>query len=413
MKDPNNIVLTQKAARTLFGKTEAMGKTLRIDNRYDYTVTGIMKDLPNNTQFDFEYLLPWKYLQWTHQDDTNWENNSTHNYIILRPHADVAGLNAKIRHIYQQHVKYVDPNEAFLYPVSSLHLYSNFENGVPSGGRIETVKVFLLIAVFILLIACINFMNMSTARSERRAKEVGIRKVSGALRGSLIGQFLGESILLAIIAGALALLLVLVCLPGFNLLTKKELAVEYGKPWFWLGFAGFILFTGVVSGSYPAFFLSAFRPVAVLKGHFKKAHALITPRKMLVVLQFTFAIILIVSTLIIQRQVEYAQSRETGYNKDNIVWTYLAGDVGKNYDLIKNELLSKRDRAVRDQIERAVVCHLERIWPPMGWGKIRMTGQISIYSMRMAASSKRRGCAWWRAGISIRNVFRRIRLRPC
>ena len=140
LKDPNDIVLTQKAARALFGEADAMGKTLRIDNRYDYTVTGIMKDLPNNTQFDFEYLLPWKYLEWTHQDHPNWENNSTHNYILLKPHADVAELNAKIRHIYQHHVKGVNSNEAFLYPVSRLHLYSNFENGVPSGGQIETVN---------------------------------------------------------------------------------------------------------------------------------------------------------------------------------------------------------------------------------------------------------------------------------
>ncbi|HVS95689.1 MAG TPA: FtsX-like permease family protein, partial [Puia sp.] len=344
LNEPNNIVLTRRAARSLFGETDAMGKMVRVDNWLDYTVTGVMEDLPNNTQFDFEYLLPWKFMQWTHQDDSDWASNSTRNYILLKPNTDVARVNEKIRDIYKRHAKEdkdLDKKEAFLYPVSRLHLYSNFEDGVPAGGRIE-VRVFLLIAVFILLIACINFMNMSTARSERRAKEVGIRKVSGALRGSLVGQFLGESTLIALVAGAIALLLVQVSLPGFNLLTKKQLVIGYGSPAFWMGFAGFILFTGVVSGSYPAFFLSGFRPVAVLKGSFKKAHALITPRKVLVVLQFTFAIILIVSTLIIRQQVQYAQSRATGYDKDDVVWTYLSGDVGKNYDLIRNELLDRR-----------------------------------------------------------------------
>lgn len=341
LNDPNDIVLTQKTARALFGDADAMGKTLRINNQYDYIVSGVMKDLPNNTQFDFEYLLPWKFLVWTNQDDSDWDHNDTHTYVLLRPHADIAALNTKIRSIYQQHVKDVNVNEAFLYPVSRLHLYSNFENGVPVGGRIETVRVFLLIAVFILLIACINFMNMSTARSERRAKEVGIRKVSGALRGSLIAQFLGESILLSTISGAIALLLVQACLPSFNLLTNKQLVVGYANPVFWLSFAGFILFTGILAGSYPAFFLSAFRPVSVLKGHFKKAHALISPRKVLVILQFTFAIILIISTLIIRQQVQYAQSRETGYDKDNMVWTYLSGNVARDYDLIRHELLDK------------------------------------------------------------------------
>jgi ABC-type antimicrobial peptide transport system permease subunit len=361
LRDPNSIVLTQKAARALFGKEDAMGKTVRIDYKYEFKVSAVMKDLPNNTQFDFEYLLPWKYLVWTNQTDSNWDQNSTHSYVLLKPHADIATLNTKIRQIYRQHIKDINVNELFLYPVSRLRLYSNFENGVPTGGRIETVRVFILIAIFILLIACINFMNMSTARSEKRAKEVGIRKVSGALRVSLIGQFLGESILLAAIAGAIALTLVQVSLPVFNLLTNKELVVNYGNPVFWLAFVGFVSFTGMVAGSYPAFFLSAFRPVSVLKGQFKRAHTLnfvgaasprsllvrnlrglsVSPRKVLVIAQFTFSIILVICTLIIGQQVKYAQARETGYNKDNVVWTYLAGDVKTKYDLIRNELLEK------------------------------------------------------------------------
>ncbi len=231
-----------------------------------------------------------------------WDNNSTHNYVLLKPNASIASLNSKIKNIiYKTCRSRNEQRNDFLYPVSKLHLHSNFENGIAIGGKIETVKVFILIAVFILLIACINFMNMSTARSEKRAKEVGIRKVVGAGKKSLIGQFLGESILIAFLAGILALIIVQLCLPAFNTLTKKELLIEYGNIYFWLAFIGFILFTGIIAGSYPAFFLSSFRPVAVLKGTFKKVNALVTPRKILVVLQFTFAIVMIVCTIIIEQ----------------------------------------------------------------------------------------------------------------
>jgi ABC-type antimicrobial peptide transport system permease subunit len=203
------------------------------------------------------------------------------------------------------------------------------------------VKVFILIAIFILLIACINFMNMSTARSEQRAKEVGVRKVAGALKGSLIVQFIAESILITFIAAVFALVIVEISLPAFNTLTQKKLFIEFGNPYFWITFFGFIVFTGVLAGSYPAFFLSSFKPVAVLKGSFRKSDALVTPRKVLVVIQFSFAIILIVSTIIIQQQIKYAQNRETGYQKNKLVYVFLSGDISKNYKPITNELLSK------------------------------------------------------------------------
>jgi ABC-type antimicrobial peptide transport system permease subunit len=185
-------------------------------------------------------------------------------------------------------VNYQSKDEVFLYPVSRLWLYSNFENGKPTGGRIGSVRIFLIIAAFILVIACINFMNLSTARSEKRAKEVGIRKVAGAAKGSLVSQFLLESILIAFGAGLIALLIISLSLPSFNDLTKKHLILNFGNIWFWIDGISFILFTGILAGSYPAFFLSAFRPVIVLKGTFKKAHASVTPRKLLVILQFSF-----------------------------------------------------------------------------------------------------------------------------
>ena len=219
-------------------------------------------------------------------------------------------------------------------------MYSNFTNGVEDGGLIDFVKLFGIIAVFILLIACINFMNLSTARSEKRAKEVGIRKVVGAEKGSLIGQFLGESVLLSFIAGIVALLIVMLALPGFSELTDKKLSVDFSNAWFWLAGLGFILFTGIIAGSYPAFFLSSFQPVKVLKGTFKAANALITPRKLLVVLQFSFAIILIICTSIVKQQIDHAQNREAGYDRNNLVYHMLTGDLDKNFSLVKNELLA-------------------------------------------------------------------------
>jgi putative ABC transport system permease protein len=341
LNNPNDIVITQKLSKELFNTEDVIGKNIRLDNQYNFTVSAVMKNLPNNTQFDFEFLLPWSYMSTIKQDDSSWNSNSTHNYVLLKPNTSLASLNSKIQNIY---IKNADPGtttKSFLYPVSKLRLYSNFENGIPSGGKIATVRVFILIAVFILLIACINFMNMSTARSEKRAKEVGIRKVVGASKKSLVAQFLGESILIAFIAGIAALIIVQLCMPAFNTLTKKELVIDYGNFYFWIGFVGFILFTGIISGSYPAFFLSSFRPVTVLKGAFKKAHALVTPRKVLVVLQFTFAIVMIVCTIIIEKQVRFAQEREVGYSKNNLIYSFLSGDIRKNYDLIKNELINK------------------------------------------------------------------------
>jgi putative ABC transport system permease protein len=341
LNHPNDIVITEKLSKKLFGNDDAMGKTVLLDSKYNFTVSGVIRDLPNNTQFDFEYLLPWSYMSTIHQDDSSWNNNSTHNFVLLKPHENVAAVNKAIGKVLINHLGSNASTEIFLYPVNRLHLYANFVNGVESGGKIESVKVFLVIAAFILLIACINFMNMSTARSEKRAREVGIRKVAGALKNSLVFQFLIESILIAAIAGIISVMLVYLSLPAFNALTKEELRIEFDHAYFWMAFGGFVLVTGLLAGSYPAFFLSSFRPVAVLKGTFKKAHALVTPRKVLVILQFTFAIILIVCTMIVWQQIKYAQERETGYNKNSLVYVFLSGDIEKNYELIKNDLISK------------------------------------------------------------------------
>jgi len=341
LMDMHSIILTEKLSKKIFGDEDAMGKIIKIDNKDNFTVTGIAKDLPNNTRFDFEYLLPWSYLRYIGQDDENWDNNSTRNYVLLKPNASFASADSKVRKLKVRYDKNDDPKwEMFLYPISRWRLYSSFKEGVEDGGRIEFVRLFGIIAAFILLIACINFMNLSTARSEKRAKEVGIRKVVGAQKKFLIGQFIGESVLLAFLAGVLAIIIVQLSLPGFNKLTDKQLFIEYGNVNYWLFALGFILLTGILAGSYPAFYMSSFQPVKVLKGVFRASNALVTPRKVLVVLQFTFAIILIISTITVKHQIDYARERQTGYDKNNLIYHFLTGDLEKNYDLVKNDLIS-------------------------------------------------------------------------
>jgi putative ABC transport system permease protein len=335
-----SVILTQSAAKKVFGDEEPMGKTIKIDNKDNFTVTGILEDLPENSRFKFEYLIPWSYIIKRNDDDSSWGNNSTKTYALLKENASIVAANAKIKGIKVKYSKDEDPTwEMFLYPISRWHLHSSFKAGQEAGGLIEFVKLFGIIAAFILLIACINFMNLSTARSEKRAKEVGIRKVVGAQRKSLIGQFIGESILLSTIAGILALLLVQIALPAFSQLTDKKLYVGYNDLTFWAKGLGFIVLTGIIAGSYPAFFMSSFNPSKVFKGTFKAANALITPRKLLVVLQFTFAIVLIICTSVVKQQIDHARDRESGYGRDNLVYHKLTGDLGKNYQLVKNELL--------------------------------------------------------------------------
>jgi ABC-type antimicrobial peptide transport system permease subunit len=340
LMDNHSVVVTQSLAKKLFGNEDAMGKVVRIDNKENYTVTGVLKDLPNNTRFDFEYLLPWAHLRKEGNDDIWWGNNSTRTYVLLRSNSTLASIAPKVKGMKTRYDSTEKKWEMFLYPMSRWRLYSDFKGAVEDGGRITFVRLFAIIASFILLIACINFMNLSTARSEKRAKEVGIRKVVGAPRSGLIGQFIGESVLLSFLAALVALGIVVISLPGFNALTEKHLHVPFGSVWFWLSGVLFILFTGLLAGSYPAFFLSSFQPVKVLKGTFRAANALVTPRKVLVVLQFTFAIILIICTMIVTQQINYARDREVGYDRANMMYHFMTGDIGKNYKLIKQELLS-------------------------------------------------------------------------
>jgi len=334
-----NIVLTEQMAKKLFGNQDPMGRTVRIDSNAVFTVSGILKDLPATTSFQFDYLVPWLYM--THlgwNDEQNWGNNSIDTYVLLRPGTTEQAFDAQVADVTRAHSK--EAVQVFGQPVSRLHLYGTVKDGQLVADKLVTVRLFTAIGIFILLIACINFMNLSTARSERRAREVGVRKVVGAVRRSLVAQFIGESTLIAALAFIIALFLTQINLSAFSQLVGKQLTIDYGSAAFWLFGIGFVFFTGLLAGSYPAFYLSSFRPVAVLKGSFREAHAALNPRKILVVLQFSFAIILIICTIIVQRQIRYGINRDAGYNRDQLVMVATDGEAASHFEAIKQELLS-------------------------------------------------------------------------
>ncbi|GAB1857082.1 ABC transporter permease [Flavobacteriaceae bacterium MHTCC 0001] len=336
----NSVVITQNLAKKLFEDKDPIGKIIKIDNTDSFTVTGVLKNLPQNTDFKFELLIPWAYLGQKGRDDTYWANNSVATYVMLREGTNYANFSKKIKNLREKYDKNSPNMVTYLYPFSRTHLYSEFENGVESGGKMDMIRMIGTIAFIILIIACINFMNLSTAQGEKRAKEVGVRKVVGAKKQMLIFQFLSESLLITFIAALFAFIIVLLVLPAFSLFTETELSLNITNKWFWLSAGMMILFTGLVAGSYPALYLSAFKPSLVLKGAFNKINALITPRKILVVVQFSMAVALISATIVIKQQLSKVQNRQTGYSKDNLVYTSIEGDVGKNYALIKDELLS-------------------------------------------------------------------------
>lgn len=343
MKEPASIVLTEKFAHELFGDKDPFGETLSIGasgNSFSLKVTGILKDLPSNTDFSFDYLIPYSFVESLSGKETSWGNNSVYSFVKLKQGANINTFNNEIKDIVKKNRKDIDHLEVFLYPLTKMRLYAKFENGVPSGGRIEIIRMLAILGVFLIVIACINFINLSTARAQRRSKEVAIRKVAGAFKYSLVAQFLCESILVALVAGLISLAAVYLSLPFFNNLVQQQLSLNFTSINFWLiGFA-FILSIGLLAGSYPALFLSSFRPVRILKGVNITASNRNLLRTILVVFQFGFAVQLIISTIVINRQISYVQNRDTGYSKDNLVYQYMTGDIGKNYAAYKNELMN-------------------------------------------------------------------------
>jgi len=340
LNDPYSVIMTEKAAIRLFGRESPVGQTVLVNSQFPMTVTGVMKDLPGNTLFRFEALAPVTFLQALGRNLDSWGADNLQTYVELHPDAQLGWVNESIHDIYRMHIDNSATTDLFLSPLGKRHLYSNFENGIPVGGLIDTLRLFGVVAVLILLIACINFTNLSTARSEKRAKEVGVRKVMGSKRLSLIGLFFGESMVVAFMAGSIALILALMVLPVFSTLMGKQLTLDLTDVRFWLTGLGFVVFTGLLAGSYPAFYLSSFRPVKVLKGLFKRKQGVVSSRKVLVIVQFTIACTLIVSTLVVHRQIRHAQDRESGYNKNQLIYTRIEGDIGKNQELIKQDLIN-------------------------------------------------------------------------
>jgi putative ABC transport system permease protein len=344
LNDPSTMLISSSLAKAIFGNGDPINKSLRIDNRFDLVVGGVYEDLPHNTTFhESQLLLPWDNKEnWMNTQTDNWMNHCGNLFVQLRSGSSAQVVSEKIRAVPTPHIKQWK-EEVMLHALTDLHLYNEFENGKVSGGRIQFVWLFGIVGVFVLLLACINFMNLSTARSEKRAKEVGIRKAIGSARGQIVKQFLSESIVVAFLSFAMSLILAQLSLPYFNALADKKIFVPWGEPVFWLAMIGFTLFTGLISGSYPAFFLSSFRPVKILKGFSAVGRLAVLPRKVLVVVQFTVSVTLIICTMIVFRQIQFAKERSAGYNRDGLITVGLhSPELRNNVQVIKNELLQKR-----------------------------------------------------------------------
>ncbi len=348
LKDPHTILLSQSAATAYFGKDDPIGKVMKIDNNNDVKVTGVYEELPKNSSFaELNFIAPWELFATSNdlKSNTNpWRCNCYTSYAQIADNADMKKVSgnikdAKIKKVNKDEVSH-NP-QLFLFPMSKWHLHSEFKNGMITGGRIQYVWLFGIIGLFVLLLACINFMNLSTARSEKRAKEVGIRKAVGSLRSQLIMQFLCESLLVIGFSFFLSLILVWLALPFFNDVSDKQISIPWGNPFFWLLGLAFGLVTGVVAGSYPALYLSSFRPVKVLKGTFKAGRFAATPRKVLVVLQFTVSVILIIGTIVVFSQVQFAQNRPVGYNRDGLLKIMMGtGEIHNHFAAINGEVVT-------------------------------------------------------------------------
>ncbi|KAA0989601.1 ABC transporter permease [Dyadobacter aurulentus] len=345
LKNPGSIVISESLAKSLFGKEEALNRTLQLDIKKNVKVTGVYEDIPFNSNFRELYLiLPWSdYLQaesWVKSAEKEWGNHSFQFFAQVADKAEIAKVSLKIRDVELPHAfSKTDKPQYFLHPMSRWHLYSDFKNGLNIGGGIQFVWLFTIIGIFVLLLACINFMNLSTARSEKRAKEVGIRKSIGSLRSQLVFQFLSESFLVVSFALVLAVLIVLVSLPAFNELSGKQVKFPFLVPQFWLALIVFSLFTGLVSGSYPAFYLSSFNPLSVLKGTFKIGKWSAVPRKIMVVMQFTVSITLIIGTIIVFQQIQHAKSRSVGYDRQGLLQVEISPNLYGKYYPLRDDLL--------------------------------------------------------------------------
>ena len=357
LKDPYSIVLTESTAKALFGDADPINKTIRIDNFEDRKVTAVLKDIPRNSSLQFDYITAFSAFAsggWVKAATTNWTHNFFQLYVALQPNGNYEQAASKSRLLVK---KYAPENyatfqqEVIMQPLKDWHLYTDYENGVATGGLIDYTKMFSIVGILVLLIACINFMNLATARSAKRAREVGVRKVIGSSRKALVGQFLVESTLLTSIAFVLSLVIIQLVLPAFNLLAGTAIGIPYSNGIFWLIMSGYVLLTGLLAGSKPAFYLSSFQPVKVLKGVMQGGKSASLPRKALVVLQFSCSVALIISTIIVYQQIQHAMNRPRGYDPNRLLVTN-----GHNwyYDALKQEVL-----------QTGVVSHMTKSMSPV------------------------------------------------
>jgi len=347
LQDPSSIIISESTAIAYFGYTDPLYKILKIDNGKDAKVMGVYEDLPKNCSFSgMDFLAPFQMFSTRAELDKltePWRPNFLYLYVQLADNAALARTSLKIRDVKLQHVSEQLAKKKpalFLQPMDKWHLYDEYRNGINVGGRIQYVWLFGIIAVFVVLLACINFMNLSTAQSENRAREVGIRKTIGSLRIQLIYQFFSESILSVMIALIFSLITVEFSLPLFNLIADKQMFIPWRNPLFWLIIAGFSFITGLIAGCYPAFYLSSFKPVKVLKGTFRVGRLAAVPRKVLVVLQFTVSVILIIGTMVVFRQIQFAKNRPIGYSRDGLVSIPVNNaEIHKHFNAVESDLV--------------------------------------------------------------------------
>jgi ABC-type antimicrobial peptide transport system permease subunit len=345
LSSPVSLCMSRKMAEIFFGNASAaIGKTVRFDGRKDLLVTAVFENVPANSSDQFDYLMNWDAWVLENPLKQNWGHFGTSSYIQLRPDADPSKVDAEIKDFLKTYLadnaSWMAANKTIelgLQPFADQYLYSTFENGRPVSGRILYVKLFIGVGGFILLIACINFMNLATARSTKRAKEVGVRKVVGSSRYQLIYQFMGEAILLTFLSVVLSLMVITLVLPAFNLLTGKQIAIPLQEPFFYLFLLGLIALTGVVAGSYPALFLSSLQPVRILKGSFQFNFWTAYFRKSLVVFQFMLSVLLLISTVVISRQTDYIQNKNLGYDRENVLYIPIEGELIRRYDVFREE----------------------------------------------------------------------------
>jgi putative ABC transport system permease protein len=341
-QSPSDIAISKKMAESFFGSpAEAIGKTIRHQNKTDFKITAVFDNVPQNSTAQFDYIINWQSFLEQNSWAKEWTNNGPPCYIMLQKDANPKAFESKIVRFLDKYNKEQTPNDYIRLGIEhygDIYLHSHFDkNGNISGGKIQYVRLFSIVAIFILLIACINFMNLTTARSVKRAKEIGVRKVVGAVRFALVRQFMTEALLIVMLSVTVALLMVTFVLPPFNLLTGKHITIPFGNLLFWFDIAALLIITGFISGSYPALYLSSFKPIRVLKGLPKFSKTALWFRKGLVVFQFILSIILIIGTIVVKKQVNYIQTMNLGYDRENLIYIPLEGDLTDKYELFKEQ----------------------------------------------------------------------------